>query len=45
MRNGFNVRQGKGGPALFIQFSEQLGGARSQGFERGMIFIGQLVTL
>ncbi len=44
MGNGFNVRQGKGGPALFVQLGEQLGGPWPQGFEGGVIFIGQLVT-
>ena len=44
MGNGLNVRQGKGGPALFVQFGEQLGRTWPQGLESGMIFIGQLVT-
>lgn len=44
MGNGFDVRYGKGGPALFVQLGEQLGGPWPQGFEGGVIFIGQLVT-
>ena len=44
MGNGFDVRQDKGGPALFVQLGEQLGGPWPQGFEGGVIFIGQLVT-